>query len=355
MAGRSLRIALAIFALPLTAAVVHAGPGTEWRVTTSMSGMGMSAPARSREICATGADQNRPAPVAQSSDCTFTPLGSSGGTTRYAMRCSRANLRGTGAIHYEPGHYQGLFDVNTPHGAMTLRYEGQKLGACDGGESDSLPGSAGARERVAEQQSAVQSAMGQACVMEARSGSSPYPFLDAYGTGAVQCTDPSLKQTYCAAFQHLQPYSLQQKLQASMTQVAAGNPTSRPLTDSLKLCGLNGETVHANLCAQAQRGVGAPAGDGGEDDGSMQFLIQQCSAQAQSLAARECAGRSYTSVSDRFRNFCSSYATSGGTPSAASPATGVGHGAARPPGPPGPPKASLQSRAKKALTHLFGH
>lgn len=188
--------------------------------------------------------------------------------------------------------------------------------------------------------------------MEARSGSSPYPFLDAYGTGAVQCADPSMKRTYCAAFQHLQPYSLQQKLQASMTQVAAGNPTARPLTDSLKLCGLNGETVHASLCAEAERGAGVPSGDAGGDDASMQFLIQQCHAQAQSLAARECAGRSYTSVSDRYRNFCSSYATSGGTSSAASPETGAGRSTARPPG---PPKTSLQDRAKKALTGLLGH
>lgn len=81
----------------------------------------------------------------------------------------------------------------------------------------------------------------------------------------------------------------------------------------------------------------------------MQFLIQQCHAQAQSLAARECAGRSYTSVSDRYRNFCSSYATSGATSSAPSPEPAAGHGAAS------PPKTSLQGRAKKALTGLFGH
>lgn len=323
----------------VTVAALAAAPGTKWRITVSMNGMGMNLPPHTMNICATGEQQDRPPPSMQNSNCSVTQVSQSGNTVRYALHCTGPEkMDGSGEITYTADHYTGHFDVQTAHGAMSTTYDGQKLGACDGTEDNDPTKTAAVRNQVMQQQTQVQQAMAQSCALQAKNAASPYPFLDVYKTGTVQCADAASKQAYCTAFQDYQAYNAQQQLETSMSQAGAGNPQATPFTDSLKLCGLSADTVRASLCARA------------ESDGQLDFLSKQCPVQAQTLAARECAGRSYTSVGDRYRNFCAAFATgaapagtAASTPAPASASNGTQDAA-----------QSIKDKAKSALKGLFG-
>jgi hypothetical protein len=133
---------LAVVTLITAAGRALAGdPGTQWQITTSMSGMGMSLPSRVTETCVTGSKQDQPAPTAQN-DCHFTETSRSGPTVQFAVQCK--SMRGTGTISYGADHYSGKFDMQSDRGAMSLTYEGQKLGSCDGAQSSSSGGNSSA-------------------------------------------------------------------------------------------------------------------------------------------------------------------------------------------------------------------
>jgi hypothetical protein len=132
---------LTVAALVTAAGVALAGDsGTKWRITTSMSGMGMSLPSRVTESCVTGSGQDQPAPTAQS-DCQFTETSRSGATVQFAVQCK--SMKGTGTISYASDHYSGKFDMQSDRGAMSVTYDGQKLGSCDATQANaSAAGSA---------------------------------------------------------------------------------------------------------------------------------------------------------------------------------------------------------------------
>ncbi len=114
-----------------------ADPGTRWRVTTSMSGLGFDVPPRVVETCAVGDRQAQPPPTAQK-DCKFTELSRDGSTVRYSVHCS--TMDGAGEITYGADHYSGKFNMQMPRGTVTATYEGEKLGSCNGTEANTNAG-----------------------------------------------------------------------------------------------------------------------------------------------------------------------------------------------------------------------
>ena len=136
--ARGLAIATLVTAAGTAAA---SDPGTQWRITTTMTGMGMSPPSRVTESCVTGSKQAQPTPTAQS-DCQFTETSRSGPTVQFAVQCK--SMRGTGTISYGADRYSGKFDMQSERGAMTVTYDGQKLGSCDATLSNGSVGSSSA-------------------------------------------------------------------------------------------------------------------------------------------------------------------------------------------------------------------
>ena len=193
---------------------------------------------------------------------------------------------------------------------------------------------------------------------KAKAAESPYGFLDWLHSGSVSCPDPAARAAYCAAFQNYRPFSDQQQSEESFARSQAAARTAgpgaammTPFTDSMKLCGLNAESVRAELCARALT-------DAADDkDGSGAFLLDQCPDQARTLAARECAGRAYTRVMTQNVQFCGEYANRQLSGNSA----GGANGASPAPADAGPApdakvaKPSLQDKAKSALRGLFGH
>lgn len=327
--------------------------GTKWRVTTSMSGLGMNLPARTTEICATGDQQDRPSPASQNKDCSFTETSHSGNTVKYAMRCTgREAMQGEGEVTYTPDHYTGHFHLKMSSGEMSMTYEGTKLGACNGTELGSKARTDAMRRQVAQQEAAVKRQMAQGCMVQARNAASPYAFLDPMKTGTVQCAQPADRAAYCAAFQSYGPFLSQMQTEKSLAGAAArggaGAAMETPFSDSLKLCGLTADAVRAKLCARAENGAG------GDTDGSTDFLVQQCPTQAHDLAMRQCAGRDYTSMPPRYRGFCANYATRNPTALPAQAGTAAGPAAQGAAADAPSRKDALENKAKSVLKGLFG-
>ncbi len=323
---------------PAPAPAADATSGTRWEVTTSINAMGMSIPGQVTQVCSTGEHQDQPLPPeSKQSQCSYTLLSKSGNTTRYAIKCGGEHpMDGTGEMTYASDQYSGKFNLNSAaQGQMTMAFEGKKMGACTGTEANNPAKVNAIKQQAAAGQAQYQQAMAQSCKLQAEDGARPYPFMDALNTGTVQCPDPGLKQQYCSRFQTYKPFLNQKDSEA---QVRASGVTGvvmgTPFTDSLKLCGVTADTVQTKLCSAA------------ENDGEMEFLVKSCPVQAQAIAARECAGRSYTSVSAKYRGMCATYAT----------ANAKGTQGNSPPGTPGTPDpaSTMKDKAKSALKGLFG-
>ncbi len=127
---------LTIGAILMAVSVANAGnPGTQWRITVSVSASGMSSPAHVSEMCVTGGGQDQPAPPSGQNDCKYTELARSADTVRYAIECKA--MKGTGQMTYSADHYLGKFDLQGEHGPVSSTYEGQKLGTCNSAQANS--------------------------------------------------------------------------------------------------------------------------------------------------------------------------------------------------------------------------
>lgn len=262
-------------------------PGEKWKVTTSMQMSGMSMPAQTMEICKpTDADA---VPVKTDDNCQIYDVKRSGNTQSFKMRCTGEEpAEGSAEFTYlGSDRYQGKMLVNTSGQTMTMAYEGQKLGgACD----------AGALKRETErmiaqserQQAEYDRMQAESCRKLAADASAP----SMMGT---QCKDPEDIKTFCSVVRTHDRF----EGFAEAEQSAGPNanfPGARPLTEAATLCGFAIEGERARLCESA------------EVNGKFDFIASQCPVQAQALARVHCAGRSYTSIADRYRGLCAAIA-----------------------------------------------
>lgn len=304
--------------------------GERWRVTQSMEMMGMKMPASTMEICQ---EAGRP-PVAPDKNCQLTESTRSGNTIRFRMHCTgehAAEVDGTTTL-MGPDHSRTVMHMTMAEGEMTMNSEGQKLGACTGNETNLV-----AKKQVAKLQAAGAKAQAQAqqqqaqmCADAARTAESPYLMTQT-------CKDPATVQAYCSNFQAYGPFRKQAEEEARMARSGMAIPAGaeaqmQPLSTSAKLCGVDAKQVRARLCSTA------------EAAGQMAFIATQCPVLAKTIAQRECAGRSYTSVSDRYRDICASLGAPSSEDAPQAPAEE-----------PKKEKANPLSKGKKILGGLLGN
>jgi hypothetical protein len=275
--------------------------GEKWRVTTSMQMQGMSMPGRTSEICKTsGSDEP---PMQTEKNCQMYDAKRSGNTQTFKMRCTGKDaMEGTAEFTYlGPDHYKGAMQVGAQGQQMTMTYEGQKLGACDGGEMNTK-----AKQMVEQsQQQQAQYAKAQ-CREAAKAATLPSMMMN--------CKDPQDVKTYCSNFQTYKNFLSQADMQRmSDGQAPMSGMSGKPLDESAKLCGVSVESARSNLCSTA------------ESKGELDFLVKECSAQALELAKAQCAGRNYTTVNEKYRGFCANFASlmakNGDSNESATPAT----------------------------------
>jgi len=270
-----------------------ASDGTRWQSTMTMQMAGMTMPAQSSYVCNDGSSDAPP--IKAQKDCELYDVQRTGNTQSFKMRCTGQNaMEGSGQITYTSDSYQGSMVFHARQGDMNMTLSGKKLGRCDGTEVNGKAAVA-QREQIKSQANAVlaqqNSAMAQVCAQQAEAGTSPYPFMA--GTPGYLCKDPGQKASYCAHFQTHKAFAKLAADEAGFRQANVNTGQSAPLTDSAALCGVQLTAVHDKLCASA------------EGQGEMDFLRAQCPEQVAAVVKRECAGRSYTSVSDKYRGFCS--------------------------------------------------
>lgn len=304
----------------VSAAVSAQTPGEKWRVTTSMQMQGMSMPGQTSEICKTGGSDEPP--MKTEKNCQMYDAKRSGNTQTFKMRCTGKDaMEGSGEFTYlGPDHYKGRMQVSAQGQQMTMNYEGQKLGACDGGEVNTK-----AKQMVEQAQQQSAQMQRQQCHEAAKAATMPSMMMN--------CKDPQDIKTYCSNFQTYKNFLSQADMQrASATQPQMMGMSGKPLDDSAKLCGTSVESVRSNLCSTA------------ESKNELDFLVKECSAQALELAKAQCAGRNYTTVNEKYRGFCSNFASlmskdGGSNESSSATSTGKTKG--------------LLNKGKKAFGDLF--
>jgi hypothetical protein len=288
--------------------------GEKWKITSQMQMSGMSMPAMSNEICKQPGDDS--VPVQTEKNCEVYDINRTGNVQSFKMRCTgKDKMEGSAQFTYlGADHYQGKMVVNTQGETMTMNMEGRKIGSCDGGEINLK-----AKEMQAQAQAQMaqsEKMMAESCRKTAAEGNNPF-MMTSY------CKDPEDRKTFCAAAQtHDNFLSLSEMEKASGSTKSLG---SHPLSETETLCGFSAAAKREQLCNSA------------EQAGKLKFITSQCPGQAATLAATHCAGRSYTSISETYRDFCSSYAN------AQAEATPTGKA------------KSLFGKGKKALGGLLGN
>ena len=294
------------------ALAADAPAGERWRQTQSMEMMGMSMPGRTMEFCKEAGSDDLP--VRPDKDCRMHDVKRTPNGATFKMSCTgehAAEAEGE-TTFLGPNHTRTKMHMKMAEGEMTMNMESEKLaGGCTGNETNLV-----AKREVAKAQALGAQALAEAqaqqakiCADAARTADSPALLAN--------CKDPATVKTYCSNFQTYEPFRKQAEEEARNARsggAASGAVAAQmqPLTTSAKLCGVDARKVRERLCGTA------------EAQGQMAFIATQCIGLARTIAARECAGRSYTSVSAKYHAICSSLAgpaaEDAGTGTAAAPA-----------------------------------
>ncbi len=265
-----------------------ATPGEKWRVKTSMQMSGMSMPGQTMEICKPVDTDS--VPLKTDDNCQIYDVKRAGNTQSFKMRCTGEEaMEGSAEFTYlGADRYQGKMLMNMRGETMTMAYEGQKLGGtCDAGamkrEADRMIA------QSQQQQAAYEQAQKDSCRKMAAEGSTPAMM-------GTHCKDPEDIKTFCSAVRTHDRFAHLAKADKK-AHPEANFPGARPLSESAALCGFQVDAERTRLCETA------------EANGKLGFIASECPVQAQALARTHCAGRSYTTISDRYRNFCAEFAS----------------------------------------------
>ncbi len=293
------------------AVAADAPPGEKWKISSSMQMAGMSLPGQSSEICKQPGEDS--VPVKTEKNCEVYDIKRSGNTQSFKMRCTGKDaMEGTAQFTYlSPDHYTGKMDVKTGGETMSMSYEGQKLGACDGGEMNLK-----AKEMLAEgkrQQAQAEKDQIEHCHKVAADATSP-DVMKGY------CKAPEDRKVFCTNVVTHDKWLPLAKVERT------SNGINRPLTDSAQICGFEVKKQRSLLCSSASSSE------------KFDFMVAECPVESAALAQAQCAGRRYTAISDKYRGFCSNYASN--QPSDDSPAGKV---------------KGLFDKGKRGIGGLFGN
>lgn len=270
-------------------ALAQAPQGEKWKITSSMQMAGMSMPGQSSEICKEPGQDT--APIKADDNCQIYDMQRNGNVQSFKMRCTGKDaMEGSAQFTYlGTDRYQGRMEMTARGETMVMTYEGQKLGTCDGGEANLR-----AKKMIAEgerQQKLADEQLKKSCHDLAAKAESP-AFLS-------MCKDPADKRTYCEAVRKPDNFLRLAKQEQNNLRYAPNNtsPDARPLTQSGTVCGFAVEQEREGLCRLA------------DQNNNLEFIASQCPTQAAGIAAAQCAGRRYTAIAERYRGFCSEFAS----------------------------------------------
>lgn len=263
-------------------------PGDLWEVTTEMRMEGMALPPNTQRVCSP--KQSNEPPVGPGDDkCKVSDFKSSGTKTTWKVRCDGPPAStGSGEIVYQgKDRYSGTMQMSSSEGDMTIKYAGRRIGDCDASEM---------KRRVKQIEGQAAAQMAASCDQGAREGT-----VEMFIGANALCKDPKYRQPFCAGFSTQKTFD---RMADDPQRLSAG----------AGFCGTTAEALRVRFCEDALQSE------------NYDFLSRRCPVEAQTLAQRECAGRSYTSLTgSKYQSFCGRYASqamrAGGRPAASAPPT----------------------------------
>lgn len=260
--------------------------GDQWEITTEMSMQGMTMPGMTQKVCSPrGAD---PIPATDEKEkCETYDVKHSGSTVSWKMRCTNPASTGTGEMTYKGrDSYAGKMTMQTGGDTMQMKLSGRRLGECDAGETKRQV--AAFQKQAADAQRLSDEQRAKVCA-DSLKEMRVQTFMSDSG---MACT-PAQKKEFCGKFQTNDGFAkvARQTPAPGGAEVAAAG----------KACGVDGEALRTRLCKTA------------EANESVDFLADACvyvkPAYGTKIAARECAGRGYTSpVAAKYSKFCTAFA-----------------------------------------------
>lgn len=281
--ARLLIAATTLSALPALAAET----GELWEISNSMKMAGMEMPATTSRACAPKGKQEQ-ALKPDKGDCKMQNIKNAGNRTSFTMVCDGKDgkMTGTGElVSLGPDAHKGNIQLKGTMGGepvdMTQSWSAKRVGSCTPTDTAAL---------VAASETASAKALVQGC--EPMMG---VYYVQAFEKGG-QCE--SQRKAFCTRVDKESSAMSQPEAYArTMGQVGASGQGSSPFEGALKFCGARSlAVITVAACKNAVSG------------NNFNFIADYCPAEATTLAATNCEGRSYTTVMQGpYGRICSKY------------------------------------------------
>lgn len=272
-----------VLAASVAATELPPNPGETWESTVEISMTGehsMTMPPQTQTICRPSQGFNEPPGLPTDGNCTMYDLKRTPAGMTWSIDCKTPVMKGNGEMTYQgPGAYKGQMSMTMAEGAMSMKLAGKRIGnPCDANEKMR-------QIRQTQHQAEVQgaNAMVEVCAQSAKAGQSA-----AFVGANAFCKGPENKAMFCGSIETEEGFA--------GVSYKAGD-TSRGIAEAATYCGTTVDGLRSKVCARALAAE------------NLQFVAQQCPQQADEIAKRECAGRTYTALAGtKYAQFCGTYA-----------------------------------------------
>ena len=259
-------------------------PGDLWEVTMTMSMQGMNMPMPPQKVCSPREWTKPPMKADDKSNCEPVDFKTTANKSSWKLKCAGPPpMTGEGEItRHGRESYEGWMKMTSEQGVVNMTMTGKRLGDCDYAEQRAKNEAIVAQAQAGQKMAA--DAMKQSCM-------APVESLDLRSLNmmASMCTDPEVKTAFCKKVDTADGFK--------MLCERGENDPPNGLTAIAAYCARDAGELRKSFCKVASE----------KED--LDLIGKCCPEQAQAIAAKECAGRDYTSLmGTKYANFCVMYA-----------------------------------------------
>lgn len=281
---------LALLSVTAPAAAEGGAPGVYWEQSIEMQMAGFSMPAQTIQVCMPKGTWEEPPKAGPDDDCQLSEVKRTGSRMTWKVRC-KDGTSGTGDLTYAPASFQGTMIMQTGGQTLRMAMKGKKVGGdCDAEES---------KRRVEELQQLAAEQQAQQAELQAQGCADAVREMDVSSFHPMAPGAPVLCPKESAEF------CRRLETREGLVAFRRGSGQEGGRQQAERVCRRKLADVEERLCAEAaaERARGRRLeGDAAE------FVFASCPEQARAIAQEECAGRSFTSMPEAQREFCTRYA-----------------------------------------------
>jgi hypothetical protein len=279
-----------------------ANDGQLWEMTTQMNVPGMPAgmmQPRTQQVC-----QSKDFRSAHQSDgksrCTISNLKETPARVTYDIRCEGKDaMTGKAEFNFAQGRQKvdGTMKMSSGDGEMTMKMSGRNLGsACDPQQAK-----VARDEKMASARQQMDSMQRQGDAEQIKICNEGLTKMHPAGFGMPgQCRinqdanckpilDGTSSAVKSACNEKIGQFCQRYQTRDGLEQISANRGAPEL---AAKLCGVPLAKVRANVCPAAVK------------DNALMFIAHNCPAEAKVIAQKQCAGRSFTALDEKYGQFC---------------------------------------------------